>query len=203
MQRWPAEQQRCHRANLRQPDKRTRAATAAYFNKLPADAAMPPPVPRMPAAQRTAIAAAFATRAAERKVAAAAFAELPGDDAKLSRINPRTRVRIARVVSSYDPQYDNHKLIWIDSGGGQVIGATGESSLVGDAVGAVVGITGAVIGNTTGAVVGGVGTIAGGLCRFVFGGKSDNQKPETRGRSATRSLSPKGEVERRCESPSD
>ncbi|KAG5181621.1 hypothetical protein JKP88DRAFT_349186 [Tribonema minus] len=250
MQRWTAEQQRRHRANLRQPDKRTRAATVAYFDKLPADAAMPPPVPRMPAAQRTAIAAAFATRAAECKAAAAAFAELPGDDAKLQRVNMHKRVRpTRRVVSSHDPRFDNYKLIWIDNGGGQVIGATGEvcmerlkgdrarsqfasylqirtreqaqayeeapeqpqqhhhrrqSSLVGDAVGMVDGITGAVIGNTTGAVVGGVGAIAGGLCRFVFGGgKKDVNKPETRGRSATRSLSPKGEVERRCESPSD
>ncbi|KAG5175721.1 hypothetical protein JKP88DRAFT_274616 [Tribonema minus] len=69
-----------------------------------------------------------------------------------------------------------------------------QSSLVGDAVGAVVGFTGAAIGNTTGAVVGGVGAIAGGLCRFVFGGKNNDKKQETRGRSATRSLSPRGRL---------
>ncbi|KAG5175718.1 hypothetical protein JKP88DRAFT_274614 [Tribonema minus] len=51
--------------------------------------------------------------------AAAAFAELPGNGAQLPHISPCKRVKPTRVISSYNPQFDNYKLVWIDNGGGQ------------------------------------------------------------------------------------
>ncbi|KAG5181648.1 hypothetical protein JKP88DRAFT_246204 [Tribonema minus] len=275
MRRWAAEQHRRTRANgPGSPTKRTRAAIVTLFDELPADVAMPPPALRAEAAKRTATTAAFATLPGAvlgyrtkyevreaAAAAAAAFAELPGDDAQLELINPRKRVRIARMpaLGSFDvygatgssdivplhaPEPEREPEPELTGSSDtfpldapepahepepELMGSSDiapldapepahepapqleaetqhqrrHSSLVGNAVGAVVGFTGAAIGDTTGAVVGGVGAIAGGLCRFVFGGGKNEQKQETRGRSAARSLSPKGEVERRCESPSD
>ncbi|KAG5190380.1 hypothetical protein JKP88DRAFT_275253 [Tribonema minus] len=229
LQRWVMEELLRDRRNRRRsPFARVYSINIALFNELPGDAAMPPPIMRD-------------TNKCERVAATvASFAELPGSGTcKPAPVAMLLMDQSGNVTGTIGQDCARRAAAAIAAAAATTAAAAAtaaappspkqhhrrQSSLVGDAVGAVVGLTGAVICaaqqtagsivcnttdaivntagaiagntvgavvNTTGAVVGGVGAIAGGVCRFFFGG-SRAEKPQGRGRSATRSLSPKGE----------
>ncbi|KAG5175723.1 hypothetical protein JKP88DRAFT_242560 [Tribonema minus] len=65
-----------------------------------------------------------------RTATIAYFAKLPADAAMPSPVLQTLASQRTAIAAEFATPYDNHKLIWIDNGGGQVIGATGKLSVI-------------------------------------------------------------------------
>ncbi|KAG5190385.1 hypothetical protein JKP88DRAFT_243080 [Tribonema minus] len=265
LQRWIMEEVLRDRRNRRRsPFARAYSVSVALFNELPGDAAMPPPIMRdtNKCERVAATVASFAELPGDDTCAPAPVAVLLMDQsgnvtgtigqfrlkyfqsqqlrekyaeycARRAAAAIAAAATTAAAAAAPQPlpspkQHHRRQSSLVQDAVGAVVGLTGAvicaaqqtaGSIVCNTTGAIVNTAGAIAGdtvgavvNTTGAVVGGVGAITGVVCRFFFGaGRTDKsaEKPQGRGRSATRSLSPKGEGaeeggrEPRSASPSD